>query len=112
MVRFIFGCAFVLGLSILAIPVYYGVAENKAAVTASAEGTGTALSFEEIYEVASEGQEMDATALNAIETAAGGQKEDAFTTGFTGTEDTALQDTPAPVEMTPETVIEDETTTE
>jgi len=108
MVRFIFGCAFVLGLSILAIPVYYGVAENKATVTASAEDTGTSLSFEEIYEVASEGQEIDASALNAIETAAGEGTKDAFSTGFTGAEDTALQDTPAPIE----TAIEDETTTE
>jgi len=112
MVRFIFGCAFVLGLSILAIPVYYGVAENKATVTASAEDTNNTLTFEEIYEVAGDnqagGQEIDPGALNAIEAAAGGQEKDAFTTGFTGVEDTALQDTPAPIEA----MIEDETTTE
>lgn len=94
-VRFVFGCAFFLALSIIAIPVFYGVATNKEMVTASVMETQAeeSLSFAEIYEIASEGQDIDPAALNAIMPAAGDEEPDGFSFGFANIGDAALADT-------------------
>lgn len=91
MVRFVFGCAFFLGISILAVPIYYGVAQQRATMTASVETQDPdTVSFEEIYEVASEAQTLDASALNNISPAAGPEQPDEFSMGFRKIADPAL----------------------
>ncbi|MCI5059503.1 MAG: hypothetical protein MRY79_00360 [Alphaproteobacteria bacterium] len=95
MIRFIYGCMAVIILSFVAIPIYHGVSTEKARleVLASVDQEGDdSLSFEEIYEIASEGG-VSPEALNNIEAAAGGDTEpDKFTTGFSGRENSALAD--------------------
>lgn len=93
-VRCIFGCATFLALSILVVPVYYGVSEQKEMMTVAAQApqNDDSLSFEEIYEIASEGQKEDAISLNDITPAAGDQTEDSFSSGFQNQENPALAD--------------------
>jgi hypothetical protein len=96
MVRFIFGCAFFLALSVMAVPIYYGVASNKESLATSAnvvEAEGT-LTFDEIYDVAADTQEMDPAALNAIVPAAGADETEMFPSGFEKKQDPALADSP------------------
>lgn len=95
MVRFIFGCAFVLSLSVLAVPVFYGISGQKNIVTTTADaGTNDSLSFEEIYELASDISAPSAESLNDIIPAAGAESGDVFSSGFQNAENPALADTP------------------
>ncbi len=104
-VRCIFGCAVFLLLAIVAVPIYYGVSEQKAMITASTEATqaNDSLSFDDIYEIASEGKTMDAEALNEMAPAAGDGQEDGFSSGFQDMEHPALTDEPEEIMTEEET---------
>jgi hypothetical protein len=100
MIRFIYACAAIVVLSFLVIPTYYGIAGERESIqeTAAVE-TSTqddSLTFEEIYEIAAEGQ-SDETSLNQIAPAAGpGEPGDmaknVFSTGFSRTTYPGLED--------------------
>ncbi len=108
MIRFIFGCAFILSLSFLAIPVYYGISSQKNVVTTTADATNNdSLSFEEIYALASDVATPSAEALNDIATAAGTGSGDTFSSGFQNADNPALADTPVAISSItePETAI-------
>lgn len=102
MVRFIYLCVAIVALSFFVVPAYFGVSKEHKNLTASTgtDTTADALSFEEIYAIADEGP-ADPNSLNSIEPAAG---EDEFSNGFTGAEDSALEDEPEEIiEPEPET---------
>lgn len=97
MVRFIFGCAFVLALTILATPIYYGVSQEKSLAktpVTSGDVADVSLTFEEIYEIAGADRNLDPASLNDITPAAGNGAEDKFSSGFQNIENPALADTP------------------
>lgn len=110
MMKFIYLCAAVLILSFTALPVFYGVSDERATILASNEidqtaPTESSLSFEEIYDIAAQGQDInqentfDPASLNEIKPAAG-VEFDTFPSGFSKTGDAALTDTLIPVEET------------
>jgi hypothetical protein len=110
--KFIYLYAAILVLSFTALPVFYGVSNERTEILASNEindaaPADQALSFEEIYEIAAQGQEalgqegaFDPSSLNAIAPAAGNGAE-SFPSGFSGMSDAALTDAPISVEATP-----------
>lgn len=98
MTRFIFFCMAFVALSFAVVPVFTGISKEHdtilaAAVPSAAEDSP--LSFEKIYEIAGATDataEFDPSALNDITPAAGGDFVDAgFSSGFSGREDTALE---------------------
>jgi len=99
MVKIIFLSMAIFALSFIAAPIFHGVSKERNAILASNDFISTqddSLSFDEIYALADEGRD-EAEFLNNIAPAASGQ-EDAFTSGFRGLENSALEDT-APTEM-------------
>lgn len=96
MVRFIFTCMAIIIVSFAAMPIVYGVAEQRERLTqtAAVDSNGSdELSFEEIFALASGNPMPDAGALNAIEPATGDIAEpDQFSNGFSNKEDSALAD--------------------
>lgn len=102
MTRFIFFCMAIIALSFIAVPIFTGISKERKAMLnseqANAEQTDT-LDFDEIYELTN--AEPSAEDLNQIMPAAGGTAQDEFSSGFSGTVDSALADTaPAPVTET------------
>ena len=104
MVRFIYFCMAVLVFSFVAVPIFSGVSKEHEKLTAVDVANAPAeeeLTLEEIYAFVDRSNEGNPVFLNSIATAAGGDaKEDVFTSGFRGQEDSALADTPSeePVE--------------
>ena len=111
--KFIYLCAAILVLSFTAVPMFSGVSNERAQILASNEAVqttyeNTSISFEEMYAIASQGQEdnFDPETLNAITPAAGEGTEN-FPSGFSGRSDAALTDAPAAaVETTTDLVSE------
>ncbi len=96
MIRFIFFCMILIVITFAAVPIFYGVTEQrqKLTQTATIEKNSDELTFDEIYALASEESITNPTALNAIESAAGEIVVlDKFSNGFSGKEDSALADT-------------------
>ena len=102
MLRFIYGCMAVVILSFVAIPIYHGISTEKGDINVLADARSNAegdLTFEEIYALASEDAATPTTAegLNDMMPAAGDDAStDRFSSGFNGTQDSALADTPRP----------------
>jgi hypothetical protein len=94
MTRFIFFCMAIVALSFFVVPVFTGISKEHGELTTSADlatASNDSLSFEEIYELAGSTDNFDGAALNSITPAAGGYDSDEFSTGFSGTEDSALE---------------------
>lgn len=103
MVRFIYLCMGILFLSMVAVPIYFGVSKEHKNIQVSAntpaDEQDTSLSFEEIYALADEGQETTPESLGNIAPAAGAETTpDSFSSGFNKREDSALADTPVEIE--------------
>lgn len=107
MTRFIFFCMAIVALSFVAVPVFTGISKEHNALLASTDSiipSNDTLSFEDIYEIAGSNEALDPASLNNIAPAAGESNNDAFSNGFGGTEDSALENS-APIiieEVTPE----------
>ena len=113
MVRFIYLCAGILVVSLFAVPVYFGVSNERETLSLASNdeiNQEESLSFQEIYALAEEGQnERGPDSLNNITPAAGTETApDSFSSGFNKKADSALADTT----VEPETPAEDQTTTE
>ena len=94
MTRFIFFCMAIIALSFIAVPVFTGISKEHNALTTPTDTvilSDDTLSFEEIYEIAGSNTSFDPASLNNITPAAGGNNNDAFSNGFSGTEDSALE---------------------
>lgn len=89
-------------LAVIATPIYWGVTKEhdkleQSQIPAIDTDEQASLSFDEIYALADDNSDVTAEMLNNIETAAGNNtiKPDQFpTNGFSGLQDSALQDTP------------------
>lgn len=109
--KFIYLCAAILILSFTVIPVFSGISKEHAVILANnntieQNQQDTALSFEEIYEIAAQGQdEFDPASLNAI-TPAAGEDIESFPSSFSGISDAALTDAIVPLKTTINTIAE------
>jgi hypothetical protein len=90
----------IVALSFFVVPVFTGISKEHTALVASTDATtpsNDTLSFEDIYEIADSNREsFSPTSLNNISPAAGIGSQDNFSIGFSGTEDSALENT-API---------------
>ena len=99
MTRFIFICMAFIALSFMAVPAYFGIQKEHAILMQNdtVAQNNQSLSFEEIYAMADEDLLSNPAFLNNIAPAAGNNddapvQEDYFSTGFSGTADSALEE--------------------
>jgi hypothetical protein len=94
MVKFIFFCMAVVVLSFVAVPVFTGISNERdqlLAVNDAPTAEEQSLSFQEIYDIASDTSDLTPDQLNNITPAAGENQPDYFSSGFRGREDSALE---------------------
>lgn len=98
--KFIYFCAAVLIFSFTALPIFYGISNERNEILASnieqeTTPTDNSISFKEMYAIASKGQgeALDPYSLNDI-TPAAGQDSNDFPSSFSGISDAALTDDP------------------
>lgn len=95
--RFIYACMAVVILSIFAVPVFYGISNEREELMWVSEAQAAeeaSLSFEEIYEIAGSGNSSSPESLNTLAPAAGPAAEESFKGGFTQEAPAALADIP------------------